>query len=79
MESKEETELDFYYFGKEMITSILSKHCPNGHILKWTAHNLCSVNFILEQKSLFEDNEERRARLIDVFSKLAGSQKAEFL
>lgn len=37
---------------------ILNKYHLDGLILKWITYKLCFVNFILEQKSLFEDMRE---------------------
>ena len=46
----------------KMIAFLLSKYYLDGLILKRRAHEPCFDNFILEQKSLFENNEERREK-----------------
>ena len=46
----------------KMIAFLLSKYCLDGLILNWRAHESNFDHFILEQKSLFENNEERREK-----------------
>lgn len=46
----------------KMTVFFLSKYYLDGLMLKWRAHEPCFDNFILEQKSLFENNEERREK-----------------
>lgn len=46
----------------KMITFLLSRYHLDGLILKRIAHEPSFGHFILEQKSLFEDNEERREK-----------------
>lgn len=70
LESKEETEADFdCYTLVKKIVFILSKYHLDGLILKWVAHDPCFVNFILEHKSLVEDNEKGEADVFCFFFK----------